>query len=141
MHRRSLFASLLAFPAAAMARLRKPKRVYPLDQPERIDRELLPDWVKTDAERMSTSFPPGGEILKSFDARDWARAFVAHAQWNPAIPLDEETMTGWFANALMCGYDEHARIVARSAATTGSTTQIIATDLCDIADNIERIHS
>lgn len=49
------------------------------------------------------------EILKSFDARDWARAFVCYVHNNPAIPTDEETMTGWFANALMRGYDELSR--------------------------------
>lgn len=38
--------------------------------------------------------------LPSFDARDWAKAFC---KINPQI--DEETMIGWFANALMRGYD------------------------------------
>jgi len=42
----------------------------------------------------------------SFDARDWARMFVGLVQHNPAIATDEETMTTWFANALMRGYDE-----------------------------------
>jgi hypothetical protein len=49
----------------------------------------------------------GNEILQSFDARDWAKAFVERVQANPSIPNDEETMRGWFANALMRGYDEH----------------------------------
>lgn len=46
-------------------------------------------------------------ILESFDARDWARAFVKTIAANQSIPTDEETMTTWFANALMRGYDEH----------------------------------
>jgi len=50
----------------------------------------------------------GHEILQSFDARDWARHFVAHVKANPAIPLDEATMTSWFATALMRGYDQHS---------------------------------
>lgn len=45
--------------------------------------------------------------LPSFDARDWAAAFIAK---NPNCGVDEETMLGWFANALMRGFDEHARI-------------------------------
>lgn len=41
--------------------------------------------------------------LPSFDARDWAAAFC---KINPS--MDEETMIGWFASALMRGYYEHA---------------------------------
>lgn len=38
--------------------------------------------------------------LPSFDARDWAKAFVKmHGG-------DEELMLTWFANALMRGFDE-----------------------------------
>ncbi len=54
-----------------------------------------------------SKLPEGYEILRSFDARDWARAFVAHVTAKPSIATDEETMIGWFANALMRGYDEH----------------------------------
>ena len=39
--------------------------------------------------------------LPSFDARDWAAAFCAR---NPGA--DESVMIGWFANALMRGFDE-----------------------------------
>ena len=51
----------------------------------------------------------GAEILRSFDARDWARHFVAHVKAIPGLAEDEETMTGWFANAIMRGYDEARR--------------------------------
>lgn len=60
------------------------------------------------------------KVPGSFDAHDWAKAFVAIAKASPTtvrlncgagelyIPLpDEEWMTTWFANALMRGYDEH----------------------------------
>jgi hypothetical protein len=40
----------------------------------------------------------------SFDARDWAAAFC---KINPS--MDESNMLGWFANALMRGYDEQTR--------------------------------
>jgi hypothetical protein len=40
--------------------------------------------------------------LPSFDARDWAKAFV---KLNPCT-VDEDVMVGWFANALMRGYDQ-----------------------------------
>lgn len=48
------------------------------------------------------------EFSHSFDARVWADAFIERVLKNRAIPLDIATMTGWFANALMRGYDEHA---------------------------------
>lgn len=41
--------------------------------------------------------------LPSFDAMDWAKAFCK------LYPnMEEDVMLGWFANALMRGYDEHA---------------------------------
>lgn len=48
--------------------------------------------------------------LPSFDAQDWAAAFL---KINPDCGLDEGLMIAWFANALMRGYDEaSARAVA-----------------------------
>lgn len=49
----------------------------------------------------------GAEIYKSFDAREWAANFVEIVTANPSIPTDVETMTAWFASALMRGYDEY----------------------------------
>lgn len=49
------------------------------------------------------------DFTQSFDAREWAKAFVERVRKNPAIATDEGTMTSWFANAIMRGYDEHAR--------------------------------
>ena len=43
--------------------------------------------------------------LPSFDARDWAKAYMN--AW-PQGCADEETMVTWFANALMRGFDERA---------------------------------
>ena len=41
--------------------------------------------------------------LPSFDARDWAEAFVKS---NPDCGIPHDVMIGWFANALMRGFDE-----------------------------------
>lgn len=49
------------------------------------------------------------EFTQSFNARDWAKAFIETAKQKPDIAMDEETMTGWFANAIMRGYDEGRR--------------------------------
>lgn len=43
----------------------------------------------------------------SFDARDWAKAFIKAATEHGWLDqIDEEIMTTWFAGALMRGYDE-----------------------------------
>lgn len=50
--------------------------------------------------------------LPSFDATDWAAAFCKIANEDLGYrdpegkPIDEGWMIGWFANALMRGYDE-----------------------------------
>jgi inner membrane protein involved in colicin E2 resistance len=44
--------------------------------------------------------------LPSFDGRDWALAFK---KTFPDCGVDADTMVGWFANALMRGYDEGLR--------------------------------
>lgn len=43
--------------------------------------------------------------MESFNAQDWAREFIKHAKENPDMPFDEGAMIGWFANAIMTGYD------------------------------------
>lgn len=80
---------------------------------------MFTGWFGKVAESaLSVPPPEGHEILSSFDARDWAKAFVACQKANPAIATDEETMATWFDNALMRGFDEHsdmqAEIVRRS---------------------------
>lgn len=49
------------------------------------------------------------EFTNSWEGRDWARAFVRFCKANPSIAWDEDTMTGWFANAIMRGFDECSR--------------------------------
>lgn len=71
-------------------------------------RSLLKGLALSPALAIATpaKFPDGQEILKSFNATDWARAFVAYVKFDPSIATDEATMAGWFANALMRGFDE-----------------------------------
>lgn len=42
----------------------------------------------------------------SFDANDWAQAFMNTFNGEEAIRIDLDLMRAWFANALMRGYDE-----------------------------------
>lgn len=44
-------------------------------------------------------------LVDSFSAQDWAKAFIENAKQNPDMPFDEGAMIGWFANAIMTGYD------------------------------------
>lgn len=55
-------------------------------------------------------------FTQSFDARDWAKAFVETVREHPDVPLSEGAMIGWFANAIMRGYDEAGRGVERRVA-------------------------
>lgn len=41
-------------------------------------------------------------IPQTIDAQAWAKEFL---RLNPSIGIDEGTMIGWFANAIMSGYD------------------------------------
>lgn len=47
------------------------------------------------------------DFCKSFDAQVWAKAFVELVKEKPEIASDEGTIIGWFANALMRGYDQY----------------------------------
>jgi hypothetical protein len=39
------------------------------------------------------------------DARVWVEKWMEHLKKDPSIATDEGTMLGWFANAIMAGYD------------------------------------
>jgi len=46
------------------------------------------------------------KVPASFDARDWAKEFNTIAVRLGYSEMDEGWLIGWFANALMRGYDE-----------------------------------
>lgn len=61
--------------------------------------------------------------LPSFDATDWAAAFCKIANDHgfrdaKGEPIDEGWMIGWFANALMRGYDQRSSEVAAGTPRT-----------------------
>jgi hypothetical protein len=51
-------------------------------------------------------------LLPSFDAQDWAEAFNETAMRLGYSHMDEGWLIGWFANALMRGFDEGIRQAA-----------------------------
>jgi hypothetical protein len=61
------------------------------------------DW-----ESVPAPTPEPVDPLKSFDAQVWAKEFVRLVKAGIIDPSDDGLMIGWFANALMRGYDEHA---------------------------------
>ena len=56
--------------------------------------------------------------LPSFDAQDWADAFCKACRakgFSPSANHDQDWVQGWFSNALMRGFDEHAARHSRRA--------------------------
>lgn len=47
-----------------------------------------------------------GETVRTFDARTWAKSFNETLVKLGYQPHDEGLLIGWFANAIMIGYDE-----------------------------------
>ena len=45
------------------------------------------------------------------DAQIWTQEWLKVVKKDPSIPTDEGTMLGWFANAIMAGYDYALRTV------------------------------
>jgi len=48
------------------------------------------------------------KLSGEFDAKVWTEEFVKMVKAKPEIATDEGTMLGWFANAIMTGYDKRA---------------------------------
>lgn len=57
-----------------------------------------------------------GEFPHTMDAHVWAKKWMETIQEHPDIPTDEGTMIGWFANAIMAGWD---------AATTNTQADLV----------------
>ncbi len=49
------------------------------------------------------------KLIGNLDAKIWAEEFVKTVKEHSNIPTDEATMLGWFANAIMTGFDVSAR--------------------------------
>lgn len=56
-----------------------------------------------------TEAPYHPDFVKSFDAQEWATAFRSTALSLGYSDMDEGWLIGWFANAIMRGFDEHVR--------------------------------
>ncbi len=54
----------------------------------------------------------------TMDAKVWAEEWRKTISEHPDIPLDDGAMIGWFASAIMAGYDT-ARAIAAAEKTEG----------------------
>jgi hypothetical protein len=52
-------------------------------------------------------------LVGETDARVWVDHWKEVISKHPGVPTDEGTMIGWFANAIMAGYDEGRRVEQR----------------------------
>ncbi len=57
----------------------------------------------------SSEAPINPACMQSFDGRDWASDFRATAKSLGYCDMDEGWLIGWFANAIMRGFDESER--------------------------------
>ena len=56
------------------------------------------------------------------DAQVWVTEWLKIIKKNPDIPTDEGTMLGWFANAIMAGYDAGQRAAQQQMKPTDKTS-------------------
>jgi len=65
---------------------------------------------------MKTFIGKDGKIWpETFDSYAWADAWLEACKTNPMLAYDREAMMGWFANAIMRGYDEHAAYFSKGS--------------------------
>ena len=75
--------------------------------------------------------------LPSFDAQDWAKAFLKANESGTGDFLDEGTMTSWFANALMRGHDEGIANFSKATATLRARIASLEEALRPFAEIVE----
>jgi hypothetical protein len=61
--------------------------------------------VSLEEERRDAADRRTNDLIGEFDAQVWARVWLEIIEEHPGVPTDEGAMIGWFANALMSGYD------------------------------------
>lgn len=76
-----------------------------LHEPSGSRSDCIIYWKRRSFENKDTE----KSIPYTIDARVWAKEWLLTIKSHPAIPHDEWTMIGWFANAIMAGYDEAQR--------------------------------
>ena len=79
---------------------------------------MIDPRIQTQREKATASESATARNLSQcVDAAKWAESFMAIDR-EYGIHVDEGTMLGWFANAIMAGYDHAKRVVATVEAVT-----------------------
>lgn len=68
------------------------------------------------------------ETTRTFDARTWAKSFNETLVKLGHQPHDEGWLIGWFANAIMCGYDEAHRQASADTPRGAAESAVAALD-------------
>lgn len=62
-------------------------------------------------------------LSKKIDAQEWACNFLATIRANPHLVTDESFLIGWFANAIMTGFDEGTKRTHMTATEATARTE------------------
>jgi len=83
----------------------KQEFVYPQDYQSHNKGSIFPsNWKIHKAE--DKPIVDEKKLIGNADAKIWAEEFVKLCKVQPSVATDEGTMIGWFANAIMAGYDK-----------------------------------
>jgi hypothetical protein len=90
------------------------------------------------------------DLIGEMDAQVWVNHWMEAIAEHPKIPTDEETMLGWFANAIMAGFDrailqEQSRSIVDKLReiiyqAAGAATQPLMQDHPHYVFPAERVH-
>lgn len=72
--------------------------------------------------------PDEKEFKKTMDARDWKEGLNTVLVNHGEQPVDPELLIGWFANAIMFGYDE----AVKQNTVTNTQTQTLSTEIIEL---------
>jgi hypothetical protein len=72
--------------------------------------EIIDILQTLDETKIEEDKKPVSKIPQSMNAIDWVDEWLAIIKENPDIPTDRDTMLGWFANAIMCGWDHRTKL-------------------------------
>ena len=90
--------------AARMLWSREQVEIFGSNMTEHIRRDVV-RWVLNAAEDLAKTKVEKPNPSGSFDAEEWARAWMTIKIDNPALGSEFGEMVAWFANALVSGYD------------------------------------
>lgn len=64
-------------------------------------------------------------LTQTIDAEVWAKEWLRIIEKNPSIPMDAGCMIGWFANAIMAGFDEANRRNEKVLKSVNESVQLL----------------